>query len=336
MASTSRAEAMLGATRTRTAQFLKYRDTARASRRPFGQPSGFAREGPAGEGSEDTGRLLGRAIDSALGGDAENGGGGPAGMAPAWVELSEAIGAEMTKIKSRMGELNKAYARAQLTTFDDDDSGTEVEVMTVEITRMFKRAERRVKQLEAFGGSDEDQKVRKNVVMKLASQLRNLSMDFRKMQKQYLARLKAKEGGGKGGSSLDVFDEMQTGRGGTDDGMYDGGDDDVGFTDGQLARMKESESFSLEREKEIEEIVKSVNDLATVMKDLSVLIVDQGTVLDRIDYNMTAVAESVEEGLKELQQAEKTQKRSRMFLCIIMLFALCTVMAVILVLKNMF
>lgn len=36
MASTSRAEAMLGATRTRTAQFLKYRDTARASRRPFG------------------------------------------------------------------------------------------------------------------------------------------------------------------------------------------------------------------------------------------------------------------------------------------------------------
>ena len=165
--------------------------------------------------------------------------------------------------------------------------------------------------------------------------LRNLSVDFRKMQKQYLARLKAKEGGGKGGSSLDVFDEMQTGRGGIDDGMYDG-DDDVGFTDGQLARMKESESFSVEREKEIEEIVKSVNDLATVMKDLSVLIVDQGTVLDRIDYNMTAVAESVEEGLKELQQAEKTQKRSRMFLCIIMLFALCTVMAVILVLKNMF
>ena len=326
---------MIGATRSRTTQFLKYRDTARASRRPFGQPSGFSRGGGAED--NDTGRLLGSAIDSALGGegDVENGGGGPSGMAPAWVELSEAIGGEMTKIKSRMAELNKAYARAQLTTFDDDDSGTEVEVMTVEITRMFKRAERRVKQLEAFSGSDEDQKVRKNVVMKLASQLRNLSMDFRKMQKQYLARLKAKEGGGKGGSSLDVFDEMQTGRGGIDDGMYDG-DDDVGFTDGQLARMKESESFSVEREKEIEEIVKSVNDLATVMKDLSVLIVDQGTVLDRIDYNMTAVAESVEEGLKELQQAEKTQKRSRMFLCIIMLFALCTVMAVILVLKNMF
>ena len=252
------------------------------------------------------------------------------------MEFSEAISSEMSRIKSRMAELNKAYARATLTSFDDDeDGGSAVEVLTVDITRMFKRCERRVKQLEAVEGSEEDQKIRKNVVTKLASQLRSLSADFRKMQKQYLARLKAKEGGGKNASasSLDAFDERQSG---TVDIYGDADDGDVGFTDGQLARMKESESFSLEREKEIEEIIKSVNDLATVMKDLSVLIIDQGTVLDRIDYNMTAVADSVEEGLKELEQAEKTQKRSRMFLCILMLFVLCIVMAVILVLKNMF
>ena len=336
--STSGAAAVIGATRSRTTQFLKYRETARASRRPFGQPAPFPSSSYGGRGAEDdTGKLLGSAIDSA--GDAGNGDGKySSATAPAWVDLSDAINQEMNRIKTRMSDLNKAYSRAQLTTFDDDDDGSAVEVMTVEITRMFKRAERRVKQLEMMQGSDEDQKVRKNVVVKLASQLRSLSMDFRKMQKQYLAKLQAKESGGKAGfsgSSLDAFDEQVMGRGG-DDGMLDGDDDDLEFTDGQLARMKESEAFSFEREKEIEEIVKSVNDLAAVMKDLSVLIIDQGTVLDRIDYNMTAIADSVEEGLKELEQAEKTQKRSRMFLCILMLFVLCIVMAVILVLKNMF
>ena len=335
--STSGASAVIGATRSRTAQFAKYRETARASRRPFGAPAGF---GARGGDENDTGRLLGSAIDSAAGGrggsDDNDGIGNAGAAAPPWVEFSEAISSEMSRIKSRMAELNKAYARATLTSFDDDeDGGSAVEVLTVDITRMFKRCERRVKQLEAVEGSEEDQKIRKNVVTKLASQLRSLSADFRKMQKQYLARLKAKEGGGKNASasSLDAFDERQSG---TVDIYGDADDGDVGFTDGQLARMKESESFSLEREKEIEEIIKSVNDLATVMKDLSVLIIDQGTVLDRIDYNMTAVADSVEEGLKELEQAEKTQKRSRMFLCILMLFVLCIVMAVILVLKNMF
>jgi len=50
-----------------------------------------------------------------------------------------------------------------------------------------------------------------------------------------------------------------------------------------------------------------VNDLAGVMKDLSVLIIDQGTVLDRIDYNCEMVAVTVEEGRKQLTKAEGTR-----------------------------
>merc|ERR1711920_845432 len=106
--------------------------------------------------------------------------------------------------------------------------------MTVEITRMFKRAERKLKQLEAVKGVEDDKVVRKNVVVKLASQLRALSMDFRKMQKQYLARLRAKESGAKGGaSSLAAYDESLMGRGGD---SFDF-DDDVAFTDSQMARL---------------------------------------------------------------------------------------------------
>ena len=40
------------------------------------------------------------------------------------------------------------------------------------------------------------------------------------------------------------------------------------------------------RSNEIEELTKSINDLAVLFKDLSVLVIEQGTILDRIDYNI--------------------------------------------------
>ncbi len=44
-----------------------------------------------------------------------------------------------------------------------------------------------------------------------------------------------------------------------------------------------------ERDAEVVNILQSINELAQVMKDLSVLVIDQGTILDRVDYNMEQV-----------------------------------------------
>ena len=46
------------------------------------------------------------------------------------------------------------------------------------------------------------------------------------------------------------------------------------------------EAFVEQREGKILSIAQSVNEMAQVMRDLSVLVIDQGTLLDRIDYNM--------------------------------------------------
>ena len=46
------------------------------------------------------------------------------------------------------------------------------------------------------------------------------------------------------------------------------------------------DAFAQERDREVRNILQSINDLAQIMKDLSVLVIDQGTIVDRIDYNM--------------------------------------------------
>ena len=60
------------------------------------------------------------------------------------------------------------------------------------------------------------------------------------------------------------------------------------------------------------------------------LVIDQGTILDRIDYNMEAVVEHTKTGIKQLEKAEKSQKSARPMKCIICL--LCTIMILLLIL----
>lgn len=58
------------------------------------------------------------------------------------------------------------------------------------------------------------------------------------------------------------------------------------------------DAFAQERDREVRNILQSINDLAQIMKDLSVLVIDQGTIVDRIDYNM----EQVRVQLPEIRQ----------------------------------
>lgn len=60
-----------------------------------------------------------------------------------------------------------------------------------------------------------------------------------------------------------------------------------------------------QRDREITSIAESITDLADLFKDLSGLVIDQGTLLDRIDYNVETMANDMEGAVKELNVATK-------------------------------
>jgi len=88
------------------------------------------------------------------------------------------------------------------------------------------------------------------------------------------------------------------------------------------------------RDKEIVKIAQSIEELGQIFKELAVLVIDQGTILDRIDYNMEAVVEHTKTGIKQLEKAERSQKSARPLRCMICLSSLIFVLLIILILKH--
>ncbi|CAM9000889.1 unnamed protein product [Rhodiola kirilowii] len=317
------------ATRNRTIVFKKYRDALKSVRAPTSSaPSTSSGGGPVIELVSASLLNQNRSYAPLSTDDPSSSSRGAVtvGLPPAWVDISEAIAANIQRARTKMTELMKAHAKALMPSFGDGkEDQLRIEALTHEITELLKKSEKLLKKLSS-GGPSEDSNIRKNVQRSLATDLQNLSIELRKKQSAYLKRLRQQKEGSDG---VDL--EMNiNGRSRMDDDEFE----DVGFNEHQMSKLKKSEALTAEREKEIQQVVESVNELAQIMKDLSVLVIDQGTIVDRIDYNIQNVAASVEEGFKQLEKAERNQKKGGMVWCATVLVIMCFVMLVLLILKT--
>jgi syntaxin 16 len=88
------------------------------------------------------------------------------------------------------------------------------------------------------------------------------------------------------------------------------------------------------REKEVMGIVKSIVDLNQVYKDLAHMVEEQGTILDRIDWNVESTQTRVYEGYKQLQKAERYQRANRKMYCIFILSVVTLMLLMLLIIVK--
>lgn len=239
----------------------------------------------------------------------------------------DAIHAELSDISRLMSVLQSLHASRVGSVFgrDLEDMEGKIERMTHDITDKFRVAERLLQRVgtatKRAGG--EEATIGANVQRSLAKKLQELSVEFRQKQRKYLADVQAQK--------LGVTGERES-RFGIE--FDEGGDGDGGFSMQQSAMVDDLQEAVQSRDKEIAEIAKSIEELGAIFKELAVLVIDQGTILDRIDYNMEAVVEHTKTGIQQLERAEKHQKSARPMKCIIFLLCLIAILLVILVLKH--
>lgn len=67
-----------------------------------------------------------------------------------------------------------------------------------------------------------------------------------------------------------------------------------------MKRLKTNDVAIAQREREIEDIAQGIIELADIFKELQGMVIDQGTMLDRIDYNIENMSVNVKAADKEL------------------------------------
>ena len=80
------------------------------------------------------------------------------------------------------------------------------------------------------------------------------------------------------------------------------------------------ENFSVnvsESSTDMKSINDEIGDLYNVYKDISILVNEQGEILDRIDYNIETTETNVEEGKKDIVIAHKKKKKKRTIIILI-------------------
>jgi len=241
-------------------------------------------------------------------------------LPPAWAVKIEKTEQHIVGIKKGMGELSALHTKRLMgnSDFDTDEAKQEreIDLKTQEITQYFRQSEGMLKQFAKQGDetrlSDAEYKVRKNLQSGVAKRLQTLSGKFRAMQKEYLNRVKKQKSGTDGGAAYEMLSK--------DPRIVDSVDH--GFNQSQLNAVGNIEELVNQRDEEITKIAKSVEELATIFKELAVLVIDQGTILDRIDYNMDQAVEHAKEGNVQLVKAETNQKNSLPMRCICVLFVM--------------
>lgn len=257
-------------------------------------------------------------------------------LPPAWVDMVDDAEADLAAINQKLDTLTNLHTKRLMVTFDDTteaDQDREIDLLSQSVTALFRSSERKLKRISSSGsssGQPGEAKVRANITRTLASRFQQANVRFRSTQKNYISRRNQQKTGAAGG--FDFLSEAENGR--AKDPQLTSIDGGAGFTMQQLEVVEDTERMAAERDEQIAKIVETIEELSQIFKELAVLVIDQGTILDRIDYNMEQVVHHVSDGVVALEKAKQYQESARPRYCIATLLVLIAIFLTMLILKH--
>ncbi|XP_034187643.1 syntaxin 16 [Osmia lignaria lignaria] len=251
---------------------------------------------------------------------------------PVWTDALEETQYILSRLRVKIDTLVELQSK-QLTRPTLDDTSQEerqTEQLTREIGRAFSNGYHQVQTIKSeakHAANPTERRLAISAVTALSIALQELGLRYRSAQNYYLTQVKSREE-----RSNQFFTEDQSiflNNTAGDTWLMESNETsaDLWHENEQkqssvLLQLEEPEDrmkLALEREEKIGNIVQSIADLRYIFKDLASMVQDQGTILDRIDYNIEQTQIQVQEGYKQLKKADSYQRANKKLYCIVVL-----------------
>jgi syntaxin 16 len=236
-------------------------------------------------------------------------------LPPQWVDFSDKAREDLKETEAQLVKLIKAQQKRLLRPFDAGVSvESEIQALTASIGDLIRSCENSIFRVRTAGqGVDSamDDEFRHNVQRSLAAQLTQVSMATRKAQKDYLREM---------GRRHNPQQQQQQTSYDVESGRPSNGDDGGSAVRMEwLQQQEDMEETAAIRSGEISQIAASVTELHQIFKDMANLVIEQGSILDRIDFNTEKVYKKVDDGKTKIVKAleKKKDNDSRVMKCFI-------------------
>ena len=155
------------------------------------------------------------------------------------------------------------------------------------MTNKLKECEETIKKIKyEITDNYSDEQIKINMQQNLLQKLRNFSNELRQNEKVYMKKYQELNSSDLINSEIENQNDFQT----------------------QITTTKTNSNKSIfeQRKKDLDKILKSIYALSELYKYAQNLVVEQGTILDRIDNNIDNSKENVKKAHKELIEANKS------------------------------
>jgi chromosome segregation ATPase len=226
-------------------------------------------------------------------------------------QLASEIKQEIADLHVSYDALLKKHKACLRPTFTDPaDSVTEVETATASINMRMQTIQQRIGYLAAsFPGYPDRAAIIKNLRAALTEAFRDFSAKF-KLEQQAFSASYGKSAAAKRGKKKQADDVDLLAL-------------DFGATGGQ---QRQAQLQQQQNEEAIEQIARRAEEIRNIFMELANLVAEQGAIVDRIDHCIAESLANTTVAHEEVVQAAKYQGKSRMWICVVLLFVLIVIL----------
>lgn len=252
-------------------------------------------------------------------------------MIPTMFEILKELDINISMIKSEITNLNNLYKKLIIASKSQKKSlELLLDNLNYKILKIFETCYILIKKFEylqnnykklGLNYSSSDLEILANYKKNYARKIQDNSLTFRNLQNNYIKFLKDDE---------DELDNL----------LHNDSTQNVDLIDENSTQLQQDQvqltdpnsKMLAKRDQEISKLAMGILEISTIFKEMESLVVDQGTMLDRIDYNLQNTVQDLKQSDKELIKATSYQKRTTkckiIFLLSLIVFALVIVVLV--------
>ena len=217
---------------------------------------------------------------------------------PRYMDMYEQCNNLLRDLEIEFNKLKEEQQKRIVPSFDETNTkliNQNIQMISDRMTQKLKKCKYLTKELKALlANSSLDDNIKINMYQNLLNRLAEISREMQINEEKYIQKYQELNGYEESYFSINNTNNL----------------DSIETFQSHVfnSNNKKKIDINKERNKEIDHMVNTVNELKNIFQDVSNMVISQGTILDRIDYNTYEGRHNIRRGNRELEQSHESLK----------------------------